>query len=183
MIFAANHQSHFDVPSIFRALPGRWRYNVAPAMSKEFFDARFHPERHTRMERFTNTLNYVLSCLVFNTFPLPQREAGAREALRYAGDLVSDGTSILIFPEGDRTNAGEIKPFQPGVGMIAARLDTPVIPVRIVGLDRVLHKSAKWPHMGHVEVKFGAPLTLSGEDFAGLAAQVEAAVRALNADR
>ena len=39
VIFAANHQSHFDVPSIFWSLPSQWRYHAAPAMSKEFFDA------------------------------------------------------------------------------------------------------------------------------------------------
>ncbi len=63
--------------------------------------------------------------------------------------------------------------------MIAAHLETQVVPVRIVGLDRVLHKNAKWPRMGRVEVKFGPPLTLSGDNFAELAGYVEAAVRAL----
>ena len=34
VIFASNHQSHFDVPSILWALPGHWRYRVAPAMAR-----------------------------------------------------------------------------------------------------------------------------------------------------
>ena len=63
--------------------------------------------------------------------------------------------------------------------MIASHLYTAVIPVRIVGLDRVLHRTAKWPRMGRVEVKFGAPIALAGEDFAQLAARVEAEVRRL----
>ena len=46
VIFASNHQSHFDVPMIFAALPARWRYRVAPAMAKEFFDAHFHPANY-----------------------------------------------------------------------------------------------------------------------------------------
>jgi hypothetical protein len=62
VIFAANHQSHFDVPAIFYALPSHWRYRATPAMSREFFDAHFHPERHSKGERFTNSLNYFLSC-------------------------------------------------------------------------------------------------------------------------
>jgi long-chain acyl-CoA synthetase len=181
VIFAANHQSHFDVPSIFCSLPARWRYTVAPAMSKEFFDSHFHPERHKTMERFTSTLNYLLACLVFNTFPLPQREAGAREALRYAGELASDGTSILIFPEGVRTDRGELHTFRPGTAMLAARLQLPVVPVYIEGLHRVLHKSAKFPTPGRARVRFGAPITLEGSDYPALAGKIEAAVRELAA--
>jgi long-chain acyl-CoA synthetase len=179
VIFASNHQSHFDVPAILASLPPRLRYRLATAMSKEFFDAHFFPERHSRREYLTNSLNYWLATFVFNAFPLPQRQAGAGEAIRYMGELVEQGWSILIFPEGDRTSTGEILPFQPGVGMIAAHLGIPVAPVRIVGLDKVLHRSAKWPSFGRVEVKFGRPMRLEGEDFAGMAREVERAVRVL----
>jgi long-chain acyl-CoA synthetase len=179
VIFAANHQSHFDVPAILMALPRRWRYRVATAMAKEFFHAHFFPALHSRMEWFTNSLNYYLACFFFNTFPIPQREAGARESLRYMGELASEGWSILIFPEGRRTDVGEIGAFQPGVGMIASRLGLPVVPVRLEGLDRVLHQTEKWPHFGKVTVRFGAALHLQGDDYATLAKTVESAVRAL----
>src|SRR5262249_44801960 len=48
VIFAANHQSHMDTPSILLALPARWRYRVAPAMAKEFFKAHFFPKQYGR---------------------------------------------------------------------------------------------------------------------------------------
>jgi long-chain acyl-CoA synthetase len=179
VIFASNHQSHFDGPAILAALPAKWRYRVAPAVAKEFFDAHFHPGRHRPAERFTNSLNYFLALLVFNIFPLPQRESGAREALRYAGGLVADGYSILIFPEGRRTDSGEIARFQPGVGMLAARLGVPVVPVLLTGLDRVLHKSAKFATPGRASVRFGAPLHPVGSDAAAITKQVEDAVRGL----
>ncbi len=179
VIFASNHQSHFDVPAILGALPAHWRYRVAPAMAKEFFDAHFHPGNYPWHNRFTSSLNYYLSALVFHAFPLPQREAGAREALRYASDLASDGNCILIFPEGKRTDAGEILPFQPGVGMLASRLGIPVVPVRLKGLERVLHKSAKFPTPGRARVKFGQALRLEGDDYAAIAKQIEEAVRKL----
>ena len=180
VIFASNHESHFDGPAILAALPAKWRYRLAPAVAKEFFDAHFHPQRHGMAERFANGLNYYLALLVFNIFPLPQRETGAREALRYAGGLVADGYSILIFPEGRRTDKGEIARFQPGVGMLAARLGIPVVPVRLSGLDHVLHKDAKFPTPGQASVTFGAPLRPSGDDAAAIAKQVEDAVRDLN---
>jgi long-chain acyl-CoA synthetase len=179
VIFASNHQSHFDGPAILSALPPRWRYRVSPAAAKEFFDAHFHPERPHRGSRFTNSLNYFLASLVFNIFPLPQRESGAREAMRHAGALVADGYSILIFPEGRRSEHGEIGRFQPGVGMLAARLRIPVVPVRLTGLDRVLHKDAKFATPGKAGVRFGAPIRPAGDAPAAIAKQIEDAVRAL----
>ena len=183
VIFASNHQSHFDGPTILMALPYRLRRRIAIAASREFFAPYFHPERFTVWRRWSSGLSFFLASLFFNIFPLPQREAGAMEALRYAGRLLSQGWCVLIFPEGDRTDAGEIHPFQPGVGMMASRLNTPVIPVRLEGLDRILHKSWRMASPGRARIKFGAPLTLQGgsdaDDYTALAQRVEASVRAL----
>ncbi len=179
VIFASNHQSHMDVPVILAALPGRWRAHLAPAMLKEFFTAHFHPKDHTWRQWFTNSLNYYLACFYFNTFPIPQREAGAKHALRYMGELTGDGWSILIFPEGVRAATGDIKPFRGGVGMIASRLEVPVVPVRLDGLDRVLHPTWRMARPGRVRVAFGTPLRLRGEDYTALAQRVEEQVRSL----
>jgi long-chain acyl-CoA synthetase len=179
VVFAANHQSHMDVPVIMAALPARFRYRVAPAMAKEFFKPHFFPEQHSRGEWFTNSLNYWLAALFFNAFPLPQREAGARQTLRYIGDIVEDGFSVLIFPEGRRSEDGTIERFRPGIGMIASRLSVPVVPVRIDGLQQVLPPGWRMARPGRVRVTFGKPLTLTGEDYEALAKQVEDAVRAL----
>jgi long-chain acyl-CoA synthetase len=179
VIFASNHQSHFDGPSILMALPYRLRRRVAIAASREFFAAHFHPERFSRWQRFTSGLSFFLASLFFNIFPLPQREVGAMDALRYTGRLISEGWCVLIFPEGDRTDAGEIHAFQPGVGMMASRLSARVVPVRLEGLDRVLHKSWRMAKPGHARIKFGTPLRLEGDDYTSLSRRVEAAVRAL----
>jgi long-chain acyl-CoA synthetase len=179
VLFASNHQSYFDGPSILIAMPARWRYRLSIATRKEFFDAHFHPRQHGAWAWFTNTLNYVLASLFFNIFPLPQREAGARVALEYMGDLAGKGWSTLIFPEGRMTDDGEIRSFQPGVGMMSARLGMKVVPVRITGLDRVLNRTARFPTPGHVTVRFGPALTFDGEDYTEIAKRVEAAVRAL----
>jgi len=131
------------------------------------------------MLRLATTTAYYLAALVFNAFPLPQREAGARQTLRYMGELVEQGCSVLIFPEGHHTDTGEIDRFRPGIGMIASRLDVPVVPVRLEGVDRVLHRTWHMAHPGHVRVTFGAPMRLLGADYQALAKQVEDAVRAL----
>jgi long-chain acyl-CoA synthetase len=179
VVFAANHQSHLDTPAILMALPRRWRHRTAVAMAKEFFTPHFHPAGHSLRARVTNGLNYYLASLFFNAFPLPQREAGARQTLRYIGRLFEEGQSLLIFPEGKRTIEGEINEFRGGIGMIGARLGVPVVPVRIEGVDRVLHQTAKVPTPGRVTVRFGPPLRLEGDDYGALARQVEEAVRRL----
>ena len=179
VIFASNHVSHMDAPVILAALPPRLRYRLAPAMAKEFFKAHFFPEQHGRLARFTNSLNYYLAALFFNAFPLPQREAGARQTLRYIGDVLEDGFSVLIFPEGERSESGAIRPFRPGIGMIASRLGVAVVPVRIEGLEHVLRVGWAMARPGRVRVAFGAPIRLSGDDYHALAGQVERAVRQL----
>jgi len=179
VVFASNHQSHMDVPVIISALPGRWRARVAPAMAKEFFKAHFFPADHSRREWLTNSLNYYLAAFFFNAFPLPQREAGARQTLKYIGELTGTGWSILIFPEGMRSPTGQLKPFRGGIGMIGSRLDIPIVPVRLDDVDRLMPMGSTFVKPGRVRVTFGAPLRLRGDDYAALAAQVEDAVRSL----
>jgi len=179
LIFAANHQSHLDAPTILSALPFRWRRRVAIAASKEFFAPYFHPEKFGLARRLISGLGYYLGALFFHAFPLPQREAGAMAALQHAGRLVSDGWCVLIFPEGERTDAGEILPFHAGVGMMASRLQVPVVPVRLEGLDKILHKTWKMALPGRASIRFGSPLRLEGDDYAALARKVEQAVRDL----
>jgi long-chain acyl-CoA synthetase len=86
----------------------------------------------------------------------------------------------VIFPEGKRTDAGEIMPFQPGIGMLASRLGIPVVPVRLEGLEKVLHKSAHMATPGRARVKFGSPMRLEGSDYAELARRVRDSVVALS---
>jgi long-chain acyl-CoA synthetase len=179
VVFAANHQSFMDTPVILAALPRAIRYRVTTAMAKDFFAPHFHPEGHTHRARFTSGLLYYLSTALFNAFPLPQREAGTRHALRYAGELIGTGNSLIIYPEGRRGVGDAVAGFRPGTAMIAARLDTPVVPVRLRGLDMVLGEGQRMARPGRVEVRFGPHLKLRGGDYTALAAQLEAAVKAL----
>ncbi len=180
VLFAVNHQSYFDTAALLIALPARWRYRVAVAMRKEFFDAHYHPEGYGWAKRLRNSLGYYLACLMLAAFPLPQREAGTKDALRYMGELLGEGWSVAIFPEGRHAAGDEVGEFQPGIGMMAARLGAAVVPVRLRGVHRVLHREARVPTPGVVEVSFGPPLTLSGAgDYREITAEIEAAVKNL----
>jgi long-chain acyl-CoA synthetase len=91
VLFASNHQSFFDTPALLIALPWRWRNRIVPVMRKEFFDAHFQWRQYGLGAWFTNSLNYWLSLLMYNAVPLPQRDAGTREALREIGRLSAGG--------------------------------------------------------------------------------------------
>jgi 1-acyl-sn-glycerol-3-phosphate acyltransferase len=54
-----------------------------------------------------------------------------------------------------------------------------VVPVRLDGLDKVLHHTWRMARPGRVRVAFGPPLRLVGEDYEALTKQVEDAVRRL----
>ena len=179
VIFVANHQSYIDPAVILASLTKQWRYRIAPAMWMEYFDAHFHPERYPLFKRLGNTVLYRLLTVLFNAFPLSQVETGTRQTLRYIGELAEEGWSILIFPEGERTMTGEIGHFYPGVAMIASRMQLPVVPIRLTGLDKVLHRGSARLRPGSVEVRIGTPIVLKGDSYADMAKQVEDAVRTL----
>jgi long-chain acyl-CoA synthetase len=179
VIFAPNHQSFMDVPAVLCALPAEWRGRVAPAMAKEWFEPHFHPSRYSRWRRLVSGLQYYSAALFYNAFPIPQRELGARQTLRYMGSLMDAGFCVLIFPEGDRTRAGELLPFRPGTAMLASQTRVPVVPVRLEGLEKVFNREARWPSRGRVKVTFGAPLTIEGDDYAAATKRLEDAVRQL----
>jgi long-chain acyl-CoA synthetase len=172
-----------DTAVVLASLPWRWRYRIAPVMWKEYFDAHFCPQRHSTRERWINSAIYWLVTLLFNAFPIPQTETGVRESIRYMGELAEEGWSILIFPEGERTLTGEVGRFLPGVGLIASRLQLTVVPIRLRGLDRVWHRTAKWPRPGPVEVTIGAPVSLKGESYPALARKLEDVIRTLPSTR
>nr|MBA3296780.1 1-acyl-sn-glycerol-3-phosphate acyltransferase [Acidobacteriota bacterium] len=90
-----------------------------------------------------------------------------------------DGQSILIFPEGKRTDEGEIIEFQRGVAMLSARLGLQVVPVRVDGLHRILHHTWKYPRHGRATIVFGPAISLTGNDYKAMALRVEQAVRGL----
>lgn len=177
-LFAANHQSHMDTPAIYRALPARLRNRVAPAMAREFFAAHFGLVPASLPARLVSRAAYYLACQCFNAFPLPQQRS-PRGAFRYMQELVDEGHSILIYPEGRRSPDGQILPFRRGVGLVALHLALPVIPIRLDGLDRVFPPKARLPRRGPVRVAFGAPLWPAGDDSAAFTARIEAAVHAL----
>ncbi len=159
VIFAANHTSHLDVPTIYTALPHRWHQYLAPAMMKDHFRAYFEPVGHSAKEVTLAALAYFLACSLYNAYPLPQQMSGTRRALTYTGELINRGYCPIVFPEGVRTPDGKLHKFRPGIGMMAVRLGVPVIPIRLSGLYEIYSVHDSWPRRGPIRVSIGPALT------------------------
>ncbi len=182
VLFASNHQSHLDTPAIFAALPMRWRYRVAPAMSQDYFRAWLEPRGAPWQKRLAAMFEYFLVSGIFNAYPLPQRMAGVRRALKYTGELIDGGYCPLVFPEGKRTPDGSLQPFKTGIGLMATRLRAPVVPIHVAGLFEIYSIHDHWPKRGTVRVTIGSPLHFeddSNEEAATCA--IEEAIRRMAA--
>lgn len=144
-ILVANHSSHLDLPAVRKVLGRRADILHAMAAKDYFFNTRF------KSWFFTTFLNAL---------PL-DREANPAESLAACKTVLDSGRPILLFPEGTRSQTGELQPFRPGIGVLAVELDVPIIPVWIQGTFAALPKGRIIPMPGPIEVRIGQPVELS----------------------
>ncbi|MGZ4897585.1 MAG: lysophospholipid acyltransferase family protein, partial [Candidatus Angelobacter sp.] len=140
-------------------LPMHLRNRLGVAMQGEMLRSMRHPPKDWFfLKRWWEQVQYGLIAAFFNVFSLPQR-AKYRESFRFAGELADRGYSVVIFPEGRRTETGEMSPFRSGIGLLATHLNLPIIPMRIDGLFplKIAKKHYAPPHA--VQVKIGNPVT------------------------
>jgi len=145
-IIIANHSSHFDTPAVLTALPARVRERTAVAAAAD----RFY--RATKRSWWYS--------LFWNTFPIAR--GGGKSALDYPLALAGGGWSILIYPEGGRSQPGQVQRFRHGPTVLALRAQVPVIPVYLEGLHDVMPRGERAPRPGPVSVRIGAPVSLEG---------------------
>jgi long-chain acyl-CoA synthetase len=114
------------------------------------------------LQRWREQVRYALIATFFNVFSLPQR-ARYRESFRFAGDMADQGYSVVIFPEGKRTETGEMNPFRSGIGLLATHLNLPVIPMRIDGLFPFKAAQKHYAPPGAIQVRIGEPIKFEPE--------------------
>lgn len=86
----------------------------------------------------------------------------AAEAIATGVEVLAAGRALGIFPEGTRSPDGRLHKFRTGLARLALRSGAPVIPVGLVGADRVLRPGDRRWHRARVAVHFGPPLDFSG---------------------
>ena len=138
-IFAANHQSQYDILALqgylgvdFRWLAKKELFQVpiwGPAMRK----AGYIPVDRSRGRQALKSLNE-------------------------AAQKIAAGTSVIIFPEGTRTQDGIMKEFKAGAMVLAIKSGVDIVPVAIKGTYEILPKGKLLVRPGNVTIHVGNPL-------------------------
>lgn len=95
----------------------------------------------------------------YHAFPVI-RHSPDRTALRRAFDLLKQGSAVVLFPEGHRSEDARLLRAEPGAGFIARRSGAPLIPVAIVGSQHVLGRRQRFPRRAEVTMTLGEPFQL-----------------------
>jgi 1-acyl-sn-glycerol-3-phosphate acyltransferase len=165
VIFAANHHSHVDTGVLLNSIPEPWRYRMFVGAAADYF--------------FNTRVTAAASALVLNAIPI-ERTRVTRRSADQAAELIGEGWSLLIYPEGGRSPDGWGQPFRGGAAYLSERCGVPVVPVHLEGTGRILRKGVKTPKRSHVTVTFGAAIRPDdGEDSRRFSARLERAVAAL----
>ena len=165
VIFAPNHHSHVDTGLMIRAIPACWRHDLVVAAAADYF--------------FDQRWKAAVSALALNAIPI-DREITGRKSSDMFRDLLADGHSLLIYPEGGRSPDGWGQEFKGGAAYLSGRTGAAVIPVFIDGTGAIFGKGLKRPKPGRTNVVFGAPLLAEdGESTRRFNARIEAAVTRL----
>ncbi len=142
-LVVANHSSHLDMGLVKYAL-GTYGENMSALAAQDYFfeGNRF---RKAYFEQLTNLV------------PM-SRNGSLRQALRQAGELLDQGKTVLIFPEGTRSTDGSLLPFKAAVGHLALHHNVDVLPVWLGGAHRALPKGATVPRARDLDARIGPPL-------------------------
>ncbi len=146
VIYMANHQSNFDILSLFAGLPVQFRWLA----KEELFRVPF--------------FGYAMK----RTGYIPVNRADRRQAMEsmaVAAKRISEGTSVVIFPEGTRSPDGQLLPFKKGGFLLAMQAGVPIVPVAILGSCEVMGKKSLSIHPGPIRMRIFPPLpTGKGSD-------------------
>ncbi len=86
------------------------------------------------------------------------RDGGSATGMKRILQALNNGRAVILFPEGTRTRDGQLQRVRSGVGLIAAKTDAPVVPVRVWGTFEAFGRNVKIPKPRRVTVKYGEPL-------------------------
>lgn len=138
-IFAANHQSIFDIFLIYGRLNSKFRW----VMKKELREVPF----------IGKTCDLMGHIFIDRSSPMK-----ARKSLDLAEKRLKNGLSIVIFPEGTRTKDGRLGRLKRGAFKMAEELKLPIVPVTIVGAYDVMPYGAKLIKPGKIRLVIHKPI-------------------------
>lgn len=163
-VVSPNHVSYMDTPVLLAHLPVNFRFMA----KRGLFDIPFIGGHLTKAGHIA--------------VPLDDPRA-ALKVLTSAGRAMKErGLSVLVFPEGGRSEDGELQPFKDGAAYLAIKGGVPILPVALIGIRDVLPMHSHHIRPAKVTMRIGAPIEtegLSSGDRAALTDRLAAEIRAL----
>ncbi len=139
VLYISNHRSYFDVPVAYTSVP-----TLTGFMAK----------KEIGRIPFLSTWMKFLQCLFLDREDIKQ---GLKTILKGI-DLVKNGYSVFISPEGTRNHGKEMLPFKEGSFKIAEKTGCAIIPVAISNTDELFENHMPWIRSGHVIIEYGKPI-------------------------
>jgi 1-acyl-sn-glycerol-3-phosphate acyltransferase len=137
-VFAANHQSIYDIPVLFTSLPYQLRIIAKDSLgSFPFLGWHLSRTGHLLVDR---------------------RKPDARGVFTWANGLTSKGLSLIVFPEGTRSGTGHVGPFKGGSLYPAVQAGLPIVPISVAGSRHVMRKGRLMTCPGEVDVLVHEPI-------------------------
>ncbi|MFH1548337.1 MAG: AMP-binding protein, partial [Candidatus Omnitrophota bacterium] len=139
-IIAANHSSMLDFPLILTSVPFKNMKDIFIPAAQDYF--------------YVNKYRKTIVEFLFNTFPF-ERIGDFVKGLKICEELIRQGNSVILFPEGTRSIKGDMHTFKPGLGSLAYNLKVPIVPTYIKGAHEALGKGCILPLPRKIEICFG----------------------------
>ena len=152
-VYFANHCSNGDFVLLWTALPTPLRRQTRPVAALDYW--------------LTSPLRAFIGREVFNAVLIDRRpEARAQDPVAQMVAALDEGSSLIIFPEGQRNSSDALLlPFKSGLYHLArARPDVDLVPVWIANLNRVMPKGEIIPVPLICTLTFGAPLHIEPDE-------------------
>lgn len=143
-IFAANHLSYMDTPVVLSQIPVQFRFLAKEGLFKiPFLGTHLKSAGH---------------------IPVPREDPRAAvRTLARAGQIIHEhGISLLIFPEGGRSETGSLQEFKDGAAYIAIKAQVPIVPVALIGTRELLPMHGMTFRSGKVRIRIGQPISTEG---------------------
>ncbi len=135
-LIAANHISYLDPPLVGSITPRRVTFMARKGLFK------------------VPLLGTIIKPAAFPVDREKPRPSSIKEAVK----RLKNGELIVIFPEGGRSETGELMQAKRGIGMIAGLSRVPIVPALIIGSNKALPLGAKWIKRAKITVIFGKPI-------------------------
>jgi 1-acyl-sn-glycerol-3-phosphate acyltransferase len=137
-IFVSNHQSIYDIPVLFASLPYQLRIIAKESLGRfPFLGWHLRRTGHLLVDR---------------------RSPDRAGILRRWRALVSEGLSLIIFPEGTRSGDGQVAPFKAGSFLLAIQAQLPIVPLSVEGSRHVMLKGRLMTCPGQVRLRVHSPV-------------------------